>query len=226
MTATSQKTTLNGAPARAALHAPSIASPRGRRRPMLVIAGIVMVVVGALAAVWLVSSSGHRTHVVVMARDVAYGTPISATDLTTTAVAVDPSVATIPAAQAGDLVGQVAVTSLPRGTLLARADLTSDGVVGADEVLVPLPLSAERVPAGGLAGGDRVLVVDAPAQGADPVAGTPTSTAATVVRVSAPDINGMVVADVVATTEDGPVLATRAATGRFALVVLPPQGSK
>src|SRR4051794_16815921 len=121
MTATSQRSTLNGAPARAVLHAPSIAPPLGRRRPLLVIAGVVMVVVGALAAAWMVSSSGHRTKVVVMAANVAYGSPITPADLTTAAVAVDPGVATIPAADAGNLVGQVAASNLPKGAMLARA---------------------------------------------------------------------------------------------------------
>lgn len=227
MTATSEKARVNGTPARRAeVRAPSVVTARGRHRPLFVAGGIAMVVIGALATVWLVSSTGHRTDVVVMARDVSYGTPITADDLATTAVAVDATVATVPASEVSELIGRVAATSLARGTLLARADLTSAGVIGPDQVLVPLPLTVERVPAGGLAAGEQVLVVDAPPQGADPVEGTPRSFPATVARVGAPDINGMVVADVVAQAKDGPSLATRAATGRFALVVLPPQGSK
>lgn len=226
MTATSEKATLNGAPARAQLRAPRVVAQHGRRRPLFVVAGIVMVVLGALAAVWLVSSSGHRVDVVVMAADVPYGAPITTDDLATTAVAVDPAVETVPAGDARDMVGQVATGFLAKGTLLARTDVTSAGVVGPGEVLVPLPLPVERVPAGGLTTGDAVLVVDSPPQGADPVDGIPRSFAASVARVGAPDINGLVVADVVAAAEDGPALATRAATGRFALVVLPAQGSK
>ncbi|WP_315092730.1 SAF domain-containing protein [uncultured Cellulomonas sp.] len=226
MTATSEKSTLNGAPARAELRAPRVVATHGRRRPLFVVAGIVMVVIGALAAVWLVSSSGHRVDVVVMAADVPYGAPITADDLATTAVAVDPAVETVPAGDAREVVGQVAAAFLAKGTLLARTDVTSAGVVGPGQVLVPLPLPVERVPAGGLTAGEALLVVDAPPHAADPVDGTPKSIAATVARVGAPDINGLVVADVVAAVEDGPALATRAATGRFALVVLPAQGSK
>ncbi|WP_156388005.1 SAF domain-containing protein [Cellulomonas sp. Root137] len=226
MTATSEQSTLNGAPARAELRAPRVVAPHFRRRPLFVVAGTVMVVVGALAAVWLVSSSGHRVDVVVMAADVPYGAPITAEDLATTAVAVDPDVETVPAGDAREVVGQVAAAFLAKGTLLARTDVTSAGVVGPGQVLVPLPLPVERVPAGGLTAGEAVLIVDAPPQGADPVDGTPRSFAATVARVGAPDINGLVVADVVAAAEDGPALAARAATGRFALVVLPAQGSK
>jgi hypothetical protein len=226
MTATSEKTKVNGAPARADLRAPSVAVPRGRRRPAFVVAGVAMVVIGALAAVWLVSSIGQRSDVVVMARDVPYGATMTADDLTTTAVSVDPSVSTVPAGDTADVIGQVAATTLSKGALLTHSDVTSQGVVRPGQVLVPLPLTVERVPAGGLTAGEAVLIVDAPPQGADPVVGTPQSFQATVAQVGTPDINGMVVVDVVANAEDGRALAMRAATGRFALVLLPAGDSK
>ena len=180
-----------------------------------------MAILGALAAIWLVSASGHRVQVVMVAHDVAYGSVLTREDLTTTSVAVDPSVSVVPAAQASTLVGQRATANLRVGALLARTDVTPSGVVGTDQVLVPLPLSSGRVPASGLSAGDRLLVVDAPAPGADPAVGTPRSFAAQVARVGAPDVNGTVVVDVVASAGDGPALATRAATGRFVIVVLP-----
>jgi len=42
-----------------------------------------------------------------------------------------------------------------------------------------------------------------------------------VARVGLPDLNGVSVIDVIAADDDGPALAARAATGRFALVVQP-----
>ena len=65
-----------------------------------------------------------------------------------------------------------------------------------------------------LEAGDRLLVVDAPPVGADPLPGAPSSFGATVVRVGPPDVNGTVVVDVAASAGEGPALATRAATGR------------
>lgn len=226
MTATSEKTTLNGAPAGTSARAPRSVAPRGRRRPAFVVAGVVMVVIGALAAVWLVSSSGQRVDVLVLARDVPYGATISRDDVTTTAVSVEATVATVPAQDINRVVGQVATTALTKGSLLASSETTEGGVVPPDQVLVPLPLTVEKVPAGGLAAGERILVVDAPPQGADAVQEAPISFSATVVRVGVPDINGLVIADVVTDAPDGPALAMRAATGRFALVVLPAQGAK
>jgi hypothetical protein len=180
-----------------------------------------MVALGALAAIWLVSVSGHRVEVVMLARDVTYGSTLSSADLTTTAVAVDPAVAVVPASDEVELVGMTATANLPAGSLLTHADVTASGVLGADEMLVPLPLSADRMPADGLSAGERLLVVDAPPSGADPPPSAPRQFEARVVRVGAPDVNGTVVVDVAAAASDGPTLATRAATGRFAIVVLP-----
>lgn len=197
-----------------------VVPPRGRRRPGLITAGVALSALGALVAVWLVSSAGDRTDVVMLARDVAYGTTLTADDLTTTAVAVDASVATVAAEGASSLVGQVATADLAAGTLLAPSDVAPAGPPGPGEALVPLPATAERLPATGLRPGDRLLVVDTPTQAADPPTERPETFEVVVARVGAPDLNGVSVIDVVAAADDGPALAARAATGRFALVLL------
>jgi len=221
MTTTSERNKLDGRSATAELRPAAVVPPRGRRRPALLVAGLAMVALGALAAIWLVSSSGHRVQVVMLAHDVAYGSVLTTDDLTTTAVAVDPAVAVVPADEVDDLVGQTATANLTAGSLLSRSAVTTAGVLGSDEVLVPLPIPADRMPAGGLSAGDRLLVVDAPPVGADPLPDAPSSFEAKVVRVGPSDVNGTAVVDVVASSGDGPTLATRAATGRFAIVVLP-----
>ncbi|MGW6130781.1 SAF domain-containing protein [Cellulomonas sp. NPDC055163] len=184
-------------------------------------AGIVLALVGALGAAWLVASASDRTAVVVLARDVPYGATLTEQDLTVADVALDPTIESIPADQLEGLVGEVAGATLVTGSVLAPAQVQPVGPPLPGEVLVPLPLEPARMPAGGLTAGDRVLVVDTPAAQAEPPNGTPVTLEASVARVGAPDLNGVVVVDLVAATEDGPALAARAATGRFALVILP-----
>lgn len=99
MTTTSERRRLEGQLAADGLRPVSLVTPRGRRRPGLLVAGVAMVVLGALAAIWLVSASGHRVPVVMVAKDVAYGSVVTREDLTTTSVAVDPSVAVVPVSQ-------------------------------------------------------------------------------------------------------------------------------
>jgi hypothetical protein len=175
---------------------------------------------GGLLTAWLVASAGGRTDVLVVARDVPYGTTLVAEDLTSTAVSVDDVVGTVPAADLSTAVGKVAAVDLLAGELLTHGQVTTQTPPGPGQALVPLPIPAERVPAGGLHAGDRLLVVDAPAVGSDPLPVAPRTFDVTVVRVSPPDMNGISVLDVAAAETDGPGLATRAASGRFALVLL------
>ena len=221
MTTTSHSTTRAASNGQSThvLRGATVVTPKGRRRPGLITAGVALAMLGALVAVWLVTSAGDRTDVVMLARDVPYGATLTSADLVLTAVAVDPAVATVSATDAAALVGQVAAADLVAGSLLAPGQVTVAGPPGPDEVLVPLPVSAERLPASGLTAGDRILVVDTPATAADPPSTAPESFAATVVRLGAPDLNGVSVIDVVVAEADGPALAARAATGRFALVL-------
>src|SRR5665648_701078 len=211
MTTTSHSTTRAASNGRST-HAPrgaTVVTPKGRRRPALITAGVALAMLGALVAVWLVTSAGDRADVVMLARDVPYGASLTSADLALTAVAVD----------AASLVGQVAAADLVAGSLLAPGQVTASAPPGPGEVLVPLPVSTERLPASGLTAGDRLLVVDTPAAAADPPSDAPASFAVTVVRLGSPDLNSVSVIDVVVAEADGPGLAARAATGRFALVL-------
>lgn len=71
--------------------------------------------------------------------------------------------------------------------------------------------------------GDKVLAVTVPAQGEQPAGkdgaeAPPTSVKAVVVAVSRPDASGAVVVNLAVASSDGPLLATRASSGRIALV--------
>lgn len=208
-----------------ALRAPIVVAPRGRRRPGLITAGVALAMLGALLGVRLVATAGDRTGVVVLARDVPYGSVLTAEDLRVTQVSVDPTVATVPADHTSSVVGMTAAADLVAGSLLAPAQVAAAGPPGHGEVVVPLPLDAKKLPAGRLVAGERLLVVDTPPADADPPSGEVRTFAVSVARLGPPDLNGVSVIDVVAAEGDGPALAARAATGRFALVVLPPRGN-
>jgi hypothetical protein len=149
--------------------------------------------------------------------DVAYGVVLSPDDVTITRVSVDPGVSVIPGSQRDLVVGQIATTTLAPGMILSPHMIGPEQEPGPGRVLVPLAVASERMPAGGLRAGDRILAIDAEAE--DPF-GTP----ATVVRVGPMDINGITVVDVTATSAAGPRLAVAAANGRVALVVEPSRG--
>ena len=132
--------------------APRVAAPKGRRRPLMLALGLALVAVGALTSVWLVSSASQRVAVLVLARDVPYGSPITAADLTTTDVSVDPNVATIPASELDTVVGSVAATSLSAGSLLSRPQFTAaaplDSPAAAVAMVAASPEASAPQPAG------------------------------------------------------------------------------
>jgi Flp pilus assembly protein CpaB len=196
-------------------------APRPRRRPGLLALGVALVAVGALAAAWLVSTSSAHIAVLVAARDVPYGTVLTDADLSSVEVAGTGGVAVIPAGERDQVVGRVAATTIVTGSLLAPAQLTAAAPPAPGEVLVGVPLKADRLPAGGLTPGDRILIVETPGADGDPPTGPPATLAATVVRVGPADLDGVSVLDVTVAAGDGPALAARAATGRIALVLLP-----
>ena len=209
------------APGHGVLRAPPVIPVRGRRRPGLLAAGLMLAALGGLVSVWLVNSAGHRVPVLVVARPVSAGTTLTDADLARTDVSVDADVRTVPADEASQVVGRVAASDLAPGQLLDPASLADAGPPGPGQVLVVLSLPAARMPASGLHPGDRLLVVDTPPTDAGPPMTPPATIPATVVRVGAPDLNGVTAVDVSAAAGDGPSLAARSATGRIAVIVQP-----
>ncbi len=198
-----------------------LAPVRGRRRPWLLGLGALLAALGSLTVVWLVGAAGQRQEVLAVRADVAYGEAVTAEDITIARVSVDPGIEVLAGADRDSVVGQVATTRLAPGMLLTRGMVEPVGEPGPGRVLVPIAIPAERMPAGGLRAGDRILAIDS--EGASPEAGSPPAvpTAATVVRVGPVDINGVTVVDVTTTAAQGPRLAVAAANGHVALVVEP-----
>jgi hypothetical protein len=199
-----------------------LAPVRGRRRPWLLGLGALLATLGSLTVVWLVGAAGQRQEVLAVRADVAYGEVVTADDITIARVSVDPGIAVLPGADRDSVVGQVASTRLTQGMLLTDGMVEPAGEPGPGRVLVPIAVASERMPAGGLRAGDRILAVDSEAAGPEAgMAAAASPTAATVVRVGPADINGVTVIDVTTAAEAGPRLAVAAANGHVALVVEP-----
>lgn len=180
---------------------------------------MLLVVLGVLVTAWLVGSAGERSAVLVLLRDVPYGATITVEDVGTAEVSVDAAVRVLPAADRDAVVGQVAAADLVAGSLLSPGQVAAAAPPAAGQALVGVAVPATRMPAGGVRGGDRVLVVQTPQAGGDLPVTTPVSTPATVVRVGLADLNGVSVVDVTVPSGQAASLAAAAATGRVALVL-------
>lgn len=221
-------------------HATPVAGPDGRsmplaaprlvkqrhRRPGLIALSIALIAVGGLSGAVLYTTSGQRTAVLVVTRDIPVGTKIAKADLGEASVALDPAVQSVKASQASGLVGQRAAVDLRAGSLLTPTQVTDKSLVGPGEQLVGVSLKPSQIPATRLAPGQKVLVVSTP--DLDAAATTqetglerkPKTQAATVVAVgNSAAGTGNVVVDVAVPVADGPALAARVATGDVALIV-------
>lgn len=197
---------------------------RGRRRPGLLALGVALVATGALLSAWLVGRAGDRVPVLVLARDVPYGAALERSDLAVSDVFVEAPVRTVPAEDLGAVLGATARVPLAAGSLLSPQAVGDPAGAPAGQVVVGIAVAATRMPAGGLAAGDRVQVVSTPSRDADVPDEQPRSIAVTVLRLGEPDLDDVTVVDVVAAPQDGTVLAAWSATGRIALVLQPAAG--
>ncbi|MET7621944.1 SAF domain-containing protein [Streptomyces sp. NPDC005408] len=220
-----------GGPSIRPVAAPRMVKQR-RRRPGLIALSVALIAGGGLSGAVLYATSGQRTAVVVVARDVPVGSQITREDLAEASIALDPAVKSVKASKADDLVGQRAAVDLRAGSLLAPAQVTKKSLIGAGEQLVGVSLKPSQLPATTLAPGQKVLIVSTPDPDAVSNGGkatnevAPKTLRATVVEVGKPATGtGIVVVDVAIPATDGPALASRVATGDVALIVDSREGS-
>ena len=145
--------------------APSRRSPRAVRPAVnaklaAVAVGIIVLSVAGAAA--LFSMVSGTSPVVVAAAPLAKGQLIGGGDLTTAAVAADPTVEVLPAEQLPALVGQRAAVDVPAGSLLTSASVTTDPVPGPGRALVGVPVTSAQAPLSELAPGTPVRLVHVP----------------------------------------------------------------
>ncbi len=152
----------------------TLPSPNGvppRRQWGRVAIGALLALLGAWAGMILVATAGGREETLALAGDVTRGEQIERDDLDVVRVAADAGVETVPAGDLDDVVGQIAASDLPSGSLLAREHLLgeSERLVTTDEAVVGARLAPGAAPRGEVPPGTPVLVVIGPAAtGAEP----------------------------------------------------------
>lgn len=144
--------------------------PARRRRPLLVLVGLVLATSAAALVAALLSAATATTLIWATAADVSRGHPVEASDLV--AVEVSDSAAdrllAATVESRDELVGRVWAVDLPVGALLFPALVTERLLVTEGQALVGLQLDPGEFPAAGLRPGDRVMVLEAAQQGEGP----------------------------------------------------------
>lgn len=193
-----------------------------QRRPGMIVLSVLLAVIGALASYYVVHQLSDRVPVLVMLRDVPVGQQISLQDVTTAMVAVDSTVATLSGHELNRVVGMTAKVDLHSGELLSGSTITDQVRPVVGEELVPVALKPSRLPVRSLKPGDVVFVVPTPGAQTDPGTKPTRPIEATVDRVSTgADTDGLIVVDLLVTTDNSQALARQAAEGQVALVLTP-----
>lgn len=190
-----------------------------RRRPALIGLGIALAILGGLTSWYLASQAGHTVAVLETKTDIARGTTISATDLTTLEVAGGQNVSAFTADQAKQVIGQVATVDLPTGSLVTKSNVGEGLAITAGKSIVGVALGAAQMPTYPLAAGDTIRIVDTPVAQGEPPATTPQAFKATVFTTKYVEKTNQWIVDLIVPTGQAADIAARAATGRIALVV-------
>lgn len=200
-------------------HETAATSPRLRRRPLLLVVGVALLVMGAMAGVWLWSAASTSVEVVVVRADVQRGAIIPASALGRVRVTVDPSVQTVPGDQMESMVGRSAAVDLSAGALLTPSQVTDLVQPGEGMSMVGIPVAPGLMPAEPLRAGDQVRLVQTPGPSGEVSDKNPSPAVitATVVRVTPGETQTVV--DVLVTQDKSAELAARAATGKVAVVL-------
>lgn len=128
-----------------------------RRIPYLLL-GVILVVACAAAAVIVSTRLGDRQSVLMLARPVAVGQPLSTLDLRRVPMPTDIGFEVVPAAESSTVLGQPVAYSLPAGTLLTRVALGTPAIPPVGQAVVGVSLGAGQFPPA-LALGTRVAVL-------------------------------------------------------------------
>lgn len=132
-----------------------------RRSPALIAAAVLLIAVSGLGFYWLYSTSGERVDVVAVATDVEYGETITAEDLVSTQVAVEPGVQVVRWSDRQTVIGSTATTRLMKGSLISSGQFSSRPVPAKGNSLLGVSVKPGMWPEGQLRPGDHITIMAA-----------------------------------------------------------------
>ena len=187
-----------------------------QRSPLLVVVGVLVLVAGAVFGWFMWATTSTASEVVAARVDVERGQVITAQNLTTVRVTLDPSLRTVPGKELKSLVGRRAAADISAGTLISPDEVTDVLLPPTGMSVVSVPIDSGLVPSVPIRAGDTVRLVQTPATGGE-LATTPLTVTAEVVSVTVDDPTTVV--NVLVTSDKASNLAELAATGRVAVVL-------
>lgn len=195
------------------------APPKLRRRPLMgTLVALLLIIAGALLAMWVWSTSTDSTQVVAVRADVPRGAQVTEADLMVVRVNLDPALRAVPADQLERIVGQRVSRDLTAGALLTPEHVAPQLVPGEGQTMVGLALAPGAMPGEALRNGDTVRLIGTAGQGDPSTLESGPEVEGEVAGVSASEM-GQTVLSVVVAEADAAEVAKWAAANRIAVVL-------
>lgn len=200
---------------------PGVVPPERRRRAPLAVVAVLVAAGAALLFALLWTNAGERQPVLAVVSDVSAGEVVEQPDVAVMRVAADPQLRLVPAGEIASVVGQVATSDLPAGSLLTRDQVGPGPALPAGSAVVGVSLTGGQLPTPTLRAGDRVRVVGtAGPEGLD--VASPVAVEGRVFGVErSAELPGTVVVSLEVAEMAAAEVARAAAADRVSLVLLP-----
>lgn len=138
------------------------ASGTGKRRAPEVVAGLLVILVFSLGALWWQTSSTEQVEVLALRSAVLRGHVMTVEDLQVVGISSDDDLTVMAATDAATIIGRVARTDMAAGALIAAEQFSAGSLIEPGDGVVGLSLEAGQFPSMSLAPGDVVAVVLTP----------------------------------------------------------------
>ena len=194
-------------------------SQLARKKPALIALCVALAMVGGLLTYFGMSGNG-QVSVLVVKTDLTRGAVIGAGDLTTIEVVEKSAGEYIPADRSAAVIGQKALVDLPEGSLVTSKNMGESLGIPFGRSVVGVGLASSQAPSRPLHAGDHVRIIRTPTQGATADLNTP-PISGLVDSTTLDDVKGLVIVDVVVSTDDAPKVVAWSASGNAGLILDP-----
>ncbi|MFK0085578.1 SAF domain-containing protein [Glutamicibacter sp. NPDC090743] len=189
-------------------------------RKLLIASGVLLAVLGAMGAYFVIDSSSNTTTVVAVNKDIARGHVIEGGDLSSVQIPEGQPIPHVAADDARSLLGKSATLDIPTGSILNPSSVADGPAIPGEQSMVGLSLTGGKFPGYPLRDGDPVRLVVTPPQGQPVTKDTEPSTyTGTVASIQVDEVSGNTIVSVLVPRENSAVIATAASANQVALVL-------
>lgn len=194
-------------------------APKQRRRPLMMVLAIVAIVLGGLGGAFAIQSVSTAQSVVAARETIQRGETITAQDLMTVRIGVDPALHPIPAADIDTLIGKQAAYDIVAAGVVTAEQVTDTPIPTRGYSIIGVSVDAGAAPTSQLRPGSQVRLVNTPGAQGEVAKGNPEAIDATVVSIDVDQTSGATLLALQVSNGVAARAAAIASTGKAGIVL-------